>query len=404
MGIDTDGKILHKLLSIENAMLVKLSFYSIEIWILSPIILCVIGIFGESSYVRNGIWTTMLYFCGSSCFILGCLYLLQLIIGLRSSKREIVEYVSPMLLFVILFIWIIVCTIFSEEKQIAIYGYDELKDNLITYLFYGGIMFGGFLIASDKIYFQKVGDTFLLTSLMLILIRMVKCVGPVEFVLNSMDFDDRYIVFAVIVCFCMVANTKRSKKTALLFVTCLALMLYLLVYGEDYTIIVVLLLLFTISVIVSRFDVHIWLLFFCFVGLLLLYISIFDNKLLSFKCLFDENIFELWKKGVDLVGTYSIVGVGPQNSLFNCQNMFIQFAIYTGGTGLLIYLFAVIDALLLKKEVFIANHEDLSLAYAVVASYFVFGLTNQTYFCIAPILYFFIGVIMSYGVKHKLGM
>ena len=143
---NTDGALLRRINSISDSALNNINSSVVLLWTISPMIFFAMNKFGVTPYNIHGIMIVILYFLGCVGLIFGvisCSRAFEVTLKKEGKDSTIYKFL-PLILLVIFVIWCVFCTIFAKEKRVAIYGYESLRDNLITFLFYLGFVAAGF--------------------------------------------------------------------------------------------------------------------------------------------------------------------------------------------------------------------------------------------------------------------
>lgn len=356
----TDGMLLEKFEQMSDDKINKICFYAIVSWMMSPILMLVLNILNISQYTFHGIITILLYLSGCLGLIFGGIYIVRLIKNNFTYNDKSIEKFQPVIAIIILGIWCVFCTAFANEKRIAVYGYESLKDNLFTFLFFGGLFLGTLSLSSND---KRTEISQFILSFVGIVVSILSLVYKKPMILsgsavntisnNEIVFYGEYLTLVLLVTISLTIRS-TTKAKPLLFLAVAIIEIATLI-SDDYaslTVLFAVVILTLVYGIVCKDKVCKYRAFIVSSILIFIFcIFVIFNKDLSFSICF-SNIAELfknrlvqWNEAFRFILSVPIVGVGPQNTMEMANSTLLQCAMYLGVPGLLIMLYGFFETL-----------------------------------------------------------
>ena len=412
----TDGTILRRIDNISYKKISFASFCCCAIWFLSPIYVMFLNLLNIGDYNVCNIWITALYVSGGFGLIIGGIYLYQIITKSQIDRRDIIISLEPLIFLVVFALWCIFCTLFAAEKRIAIYGYTKYRDNLFTYLFYGGMIFNGFVLTNNKKYLLRLVHIYLTVAMTMSVFTLMnnsiterlfdsiyRDTDGFESVFYNVNHYGVYLLFALFGCTVLLFSSGSLFKKALTMALFVLLSITLAETSNVVIIIIVLLLLvgFALASCINKSFLRQHRAF----SLLLIVLFVLSVLICS-------SINELHNALVDAADTQqltsfvvkimnnSVVGIGLQNTLAYADNAYLQMALYTGVFGILIMLSVYTVAF----KAFFSNGIDnpvVVCAAVCVFAYLLSAFFNSTMFYIAPFYYFIFGIFLRGSICNS---
>lgn len=396
----TDGMLLAKIEGINDEKINDYCFIGLLVWILSPIVMTILNLTNVKTYTFHGILTIALYVSGCIGLLFGLLYLVRFIKNERDNKDALILSLQPVWALIILGIWCAFCTLFAEEKRVAIYGYESLKDNLFTFLFFGGLFLSAFTFGNNKKKLIKLARVFSLVSVIVSMVSI--CIDKSALINgssitnaagNEASYMGEYLILAILVSIILAMNFS-SRFDILFFLSIPIITLELLINNDVLSILILLvitisLLCFAIIKFSKEFKVKTILSCVLILITMVLFIVLKEDVTLR---LYGENILETlngralkWKSAFNFILSAPVVGVGPQNTMDSANSFLLQMAMYIGVPGLIMFLFICITVLS-KRTILISKIAPLLLVFLLSIS-----LSDTTYY-IAAYLFVLLGI------------
>ena len=403
----TDGLLLDTINSFTEERIVKLSFACVAIWITSPVIAMILNIFKIDGYNFCGVWLTLLYFSGGFGLLFGFLFFLKRFSSIHFYKKDLIRYLEPFLLLSCLFIWSIFCTFFANEKRIAVYGYESFHDNLLVYLFYGGMIFCGMVLNNSRKYLLKTADAYLIVSSFSAAVALMNNKITIALCKNTLTITSGYesIYFETDhYAFCLVISLVVSVFFTLFrknnFIRLLSFLMFV-VFSVTLALNASLSGIIAIGIFCCLISK--WVLNNCrenapiMIAIDCSFILVLCGAFIAGKSFsFHEGLVNSWKNALEIVFDNPVVGIGPQNILTKAYNIYLQIAEYTGILGLLLFVssFIVSAKLVLDGK---GDLEAFSLCIvSIVGCYLIVSFFSVTMFYTAPYFYFAVGVMFGH--------
>lgn len=426
MSKSTDGVLLDKVLGISKDKLSKYAFFSVLIWVLSPILIMPFNASGLDAYNIYAVWIFLLYIAGGFGVIFGATILLQEYYESKLSQKDKIKSMLPLILMVLFFLWCIFCVFFAPEKRIAIYGYGTMRNNIMTYFFYGCMVVTGYAVSKQKKNATALANVFLLVAVALSVLALLNN-GLTELLCNN-DYTDRfgyesvfynsnhygyYLLLSVLVSAYMTCETDAIWKK-LLYLASYVLLLNTLILNNTlgaYLAVAISLIFALVMDAICKRKKKTWILLVAFVIVSAASNLYTNNVITNFASFFgDTNLLlsdpehadgagsgriEIWKAALAYIHERPIVGFGPQNLIFSAHNNFLEIGVYTGVPGMLLYLAFLLSGFLKLLK----NSKKLGsiafVAMCVALGYIASAFLGVTMFYTAPYFYIVLGLCLS---------
>lgn len=351
-----DGILLNKIDSVAIDKIQFLNVVSLIIWLSSPLIILFFEIINISTYAYHGLLSTLLYLSGCIGVICGGIYIYKYVKSSKMRHDEVIDALQPMWFLLILGLWCIICTVFSEEKRVAIYGYEMLRDNLITFFFYGGFVLSGFAIFGNKKYTRLIFAFFLMVALIISFVSFVdidisKVIfeetqksSDLESTVNGNEYFGEYIFLAYIISLasCFIVEKRERIICALLSAV------YAIALLKSMEVFFLLLILISYIVLSAYFIKgkdflaikllsKLFLMFIILVALGIFMLNMDANALFDMLrvCICEKK--SKWDNAVAFIELVPMTGVGPQNTITVANSMILQICMYLGVPGGLLF-------------------------------------------------------------------
>ena len=398
----TDGLLLEKLKSIPYQKLESIMFYTLIFWCLSPLAFSMLGYFGVETYTYHGIAVMIMYFVGCIGLIFGGIYLYKTIANDGKTWDKRLNSYKPLLAGLLLEVWCVFCVLFANEKRLAIYGYESMRDCLFTFIFFGGFFLLGFVL-KNKHYIEILIKVFLTVAAAMVIL---------------ICFSDNFILFgnlsslstlqekeftlygelALLAFMVSTSNFYETSRTKSFLFAFLSLLLGFSIAMIEEPILVMILLLYLLALLIKSFiSKKETIKMLALVGLVVLELFLIISNVSSFvdfKNQLSKTILEnvsAWNDAIDYIESASVVGYGPQNSLVDAKNFILQIGVYLGTPGILLFIFLVFAIL---KQIDVKSVWVISTSFLLVAMF----ICGSRYYLIA---YFFLALGFLFSTKYS---
>lgn len=416
---------------IDDNFFTNISYKLLNLWIFYPLLMMLITYKFNSTISRN-IMFYLLIFIGVIGLIVGILKIIK-------TKEKNIGIILGMLLL----IWCLITSLFSNNYDLAFTGELYRKEGFETYLLYGGIFLLGILINDKNM--KKLIKNLLFVEVVLGVIALVNNDITYKLMNNQMAYTaifssinhyGYYLMFGIILSIYMYLNSKKIYK--ILYLVVYIFLLHVLLLNDTFgSFISVSLTLFFIILYYLIKRKNIKELVFIIIGFILItsltfknnenicyknFKSIFNDAKIVNKSLNNKNNVnqideigsfrgELWKYGIKFIKQKPIIGHGIEstyilysnNGIFQTRphNILIQFGVFTGIPGIILYL-SFVMSIIIKKLKNINKINELGLfCLGVVICYFISSQFGNSMFYTTPYYMIFLG-FMSKNNKKEL--
>ena len=424
----------------------KISFYSILVYFLIPLLSMFTNIFIKGSstmYLYVG-----LFLFGFIGLLNGGIYFFKKYYEGKINSRVLV----PIIIILIFFIWSFISSLLSSNKLFSFIGTWYRHDGYISYVFYLGFFIHGFIVSHDKTYLKTLLNILLISSTIMCFLILINNKLTDIFVVGINDFSYNpytgfayntnhfayYLSLTIVASIGAFLNCTGIKKVFYFF--CYVVELVVLIenrtFGSFFAIFITIILLFIYSLLVKKNIIYTLLILISILLSSLVFKNVRDdfNKFyyelfkistnfsnLSVPFIDDENVnnnsnliicsgnsrLDLWLKGIELIKNKPIFGYGIENlekpyfDIVMCDrtdrphNIFIQLGANIGIMGIVLYVsfLGIIFINLLKKIKYI---DPIIMCFAFMSiGYIVSSMFGNSMFYTTPYYMVSLGVIMS---------
>lgn len=362
----------------------------------------------------------------------------------KQNKKDYIWKNKYLILLIIFILWIFICALASSNKYTSFFGDIYRDEGFLRILSYMGIFGLAFLIKKEQI--KKILIVFSIVASIMAFLSIIQAFNleiPFFFfhnkeeeyynftaVFNNSNHYGYYLVMALMAI--MSLFYLEEKKYKYIYLSLFFLNAFVLVLNNSFG--CYLASIFgTIALIIfnSIRNKKINLIDFSFLGMILLasllalftpYQSIFYD----FKRLFIDidkissgdptadkagsNRWGLWTSSFQLIKEHPIFGIGPDNGgayLFPLagsdrpHNEFIQYMLFYGIFGFILYILILLDALCHNLKNIKKLGKENYFCFIIVISYLVSSLFGNTMYYTAPYFFMFLALTISFERKNK---
>ena len=417
-----------KRISLNNDFFDKCSLIFLSIWVFFPLIVMLLTKFVNNAFARDALYYT-LYVVGFLGIFTAIIYI---VIKILNKNFDLKKY-FPILIFIALLLWCLITCFTSNQPYRSFVGTVYRKDGFSTYIIYFGILLLGMLLKKRR--------TILINELLVVEVIMAIVslmdndithmltanVNPYAGIFSQFNHYAYYLMFGIISAICLFISSDNIIKSILYF-SIYTLLLYTLVINDTFGCFLAVLSVMILIFIYFRKKIKKVLL----VLLVFLAVCTFttnDNQnivLNNFNILHKDTqqiklavktkqINEinkvgtsrgiLWKIAIENSFKKPITGYGIENfeQVYlksgivqdRPHNVLIQFMVFTGIPGMLLYIL-FISVVLIKGFCSIKKLKEIdSLPFFVVLCYFISSIFGNSMFYTSPYYFIFLGFLLS---------
>ncbi len=402
----------------------RLAAAGLLLWIVFPLIAMPLNASGTDVHITYNIWATILYLDGGLGLVLGADYI--------NRKRPKAMDLLPIWAILAFGLWAVISALASNHPYAAFFGFTTMKDCVTSYVAYAGFLMLGLVLAEDRKTTINIVRVFLAVSAVMALIAVIDNGFSAAVSINEYTNTPHYqSVFY---------NTNHYSYYLLINILLSGFMFLRMENKAERAAYAVAFILFTVAItfndtlgsILGVFLTLVFAVIWSFINkepkrdkitfaiLLAVFIVVsiladtgrelggsiklmFSDAGTMFTASSDTNEFArigsgrgaLWRFHWQVMRTFPILGVGPQNVGYSAHNIFLQLGAYTGFIGLALYLsvFVIGAERLIRRRKEIT---DLQKAAAfIVVGYFICAFFGVSMFYTQPYFYTVLGACLS---------
>lgn len=429
---------------VPNEVIIKLSYYSLSLWCLIPILILITNIFVKESSS---------YYCYTGLFVIGFIGIINGIIYMYKNKLKLYKKI-PFILLLIFLIWSFFSCLLAPNQTLAFLGTSYRKEGFLTYIFYMGFFLNGFIVSKSSKYIKNILKWLIISSTIVgLLITMnnnltdilLKSSNAKEYSILTGIFSNSnhygyYLTVSIMAAASLFLYEKKNINKLLYFGSFI-LLVYVLGKNNTLGCFVALLVSFIIILIYSliikenRIKIFIILITFLCISLdspfkndmtkLFVETQNIYNHLDNLEVKLDNTIgsslvicsgtnrLDLWLKGIDFIKSRPLFGYGFENleDLYfktaicdktdRPHNTFIQIGANTGVVGLIIYMSCLIYIFVTGLQINKKLNKMITCCFFITLSYLISSCFGNSMYYTSPYYLFFLGIISSICIRKK---
>lgn len=430
--------------TIPNEIFIKLSFYSLSLWCLIPILILIINIFMKGAST---------YYSFTGLIIVGFLGIINGLLYLFKNKIKLYKKI-PFIVLLIFLVWSFFSCLLAPNQTFAFLGTPYRREGFITYIFYVGFFLHGFIVIRDKKYIKKILNCLIISSTLVgLLVAMNN--GLTNILLKDNNVENNTILAGV---FCnpnhygyyltisIMASVslflyEKKNISKLLYLSSFILLVYVLGKNNTLGCFVALsmsfIIIFVYLLIMKEHRIKMFMIIILFLGIsldspfkndtkkLATEVSNIYNHLDNLEVKVENTIgssivicsgtnrLDLWLKGIDFIKERPLFGYGFENlgELYQekaiCDkndrphNTFIQIGANTGVIGLVMYMSSLIYIFITGLQLSKKLDKMVICCFFVALSYLISSCFGNSMYYTSPYYLFILGIISSCCINNK---